>query len=47
MAAAPEHGWVPLYHERYPHAGGPDHDAGWLANEQGYKAELVADQRIS
>lgn len=43
MAAAPTNGWRPLYHERYPHAGGPDHYAGWLENAQGYKLEIVAD----
>ena len=42
MAAAPGHGWAPLYHERYPHAGGPDHYAGWLENTAGFKAEIVA-----
>lgn len=42
MRLAPEHGWRPLYHERYPHAGGPDHYAGWLENARGYKVELVA-----
>lgn len=43
MSAAPEHGWKPLYHDRYPHAGGPDHYAGWLENSAGFKAEIVAD----
>lgn len=43
MAKAPEHGWHPLYHERYPHAGGPSHYAGWLENSAGFKAEVVAD----
>ncbi|GAA1159128.1 VOC family protein [Ornithinicoccus hortensis] len=43
MAQAPEHGWRPLYHDRYPHAGGPDHYAGWLENGAGFKAEVVAD----
>lgn len=43
MAEAPDHGWAPLYHERYPHAGGPDHYAGWLENSAGFKAEVVAD----
>ncbi|MEV7973489.1 VOC family protein [Cellulomonas sp. NPDC089187] len=42
MAEAPEHGWLPLYQERYPHAGGPRHYAGWLANAAGFKIELVA-----
>lgn len=42
MAAAPSHGWQPLYHDRYPHAGGPDHYAGWLENAEGFKVEIVA-----
>ncbi|MGO1562743.1 MAG: VOC family protein [Actinomycetaceae bacterium] len=42
MADAPDHGWRPLYHERYPHAGGPDHYAGWLENSDGFKIEIVA-----
>lgn len=45
MAAAAVHGWNPLYAERYPHAGGPDHYAGWLENDQGFKVEIVADSR--
>ncbi len=44
MSDAPEHGWHPLYQERYPHAGGPDHYAGWLENSAGFKAEVVADE---
>lgn len=43
MAVGPDHGWNRLYHERYPHAGGPDHYAGWLENAQEYKVELVAE----
>lgn len=43
MADAASHGWQPLYAERYPYAGGPDHYAGWLENEDGFKAEIVAD----
>lgn len=43
MAEAPDHGWAPLYAERYPHAGGPDHHAGWLENASGFKVEIVAD----
>ncbi|GAB3601030.1 VOC family protein [Microbacterium tumbae] len=42
MRAAPAHGWAPLYAERYPHAGGPDHYAGWLENAAGFKVEIVA-----
>lgn len=47
MDAAPAHGWQPLYQERYPRAGGPDHYAGWLENAQGYKVELVAESAPS
>jgi catechol 2,3-dioxygenase-like lactoylglutathione lyase family enzyme len=43
MAEGPDHGWTPLYAERYPHAGGPDHYAGWLENSDGFKVEIVAD----
>jgi catechol 2,3-dioxygenase-like lactoylglutathione lyase family enzyme len=43
MADAAAHGWRPLYQDRYPHAGGPDHYAGWLENSDGFKAEVVAD----
>lgn len=42
MADAPSAGWVPLYQERYPHAGGPQHYAGWLENAAGFKVEVVA-----
>lgn len=43
MAEAPANGWRPLYHDRYPHAGGPMHYAGWLENTAGFKAEVVAE----
>ena len=43
MGAARQHGWRPLYQERYPWAGGPDHYAGWLENSAGFKAEIVAE----
>ena len=43
MASAPDHGWRPLYHDRYPRAGGPGYYAGWLENSAGFKAEEVAD----
>lgn len=42
MAEAHTHGWQPLYQDRYPHAGGPNHDAGWLENSAGFKVEIVA-----
>lgn len=44
MADAPAHGRRPLYHDRYPHAGGPEHYAGWLENSAGFKTEIVAER---
>ncbi|GAA1169915.1 glyoxalase [Microbacterium oxydans] len=43
MAEAERHGWRPLYAERYPHAGGDQHYAGWFENASGFKIEVVAD----
>ncbi|WP_156760514.1 VOC family protein [Microbacterium karelineae] len=42
VADAAAHGWTHLYADRYPHAGGPDHYAGWLENAEGFKVEIVA-----
>ncbi len=42
MREAAAHGWRALYAERYPHAGGPNHYAGWLENSAGFKVEVVA-----
>ncbi|MFD5224959.1 glyoxalase [Microbacterium sp. NPDC058342] len=44
MHGAAEQGWSPLYSERYPYAGGPDHCAGWLEDARGFKVEVVADE---
>jgi hypothetical protein len=41
-AAAAGHGWSPLFADRYPHAGGPDRYAAFLADRDGYEVELVA-----
>ena len=43
MVDAPHYGWQPLYADRYPHAGGSDHYAGWLENAAGFKVEVVAE----
>lgn len=43
MDEAVAHGWIPLYHDRYPNAGGDEHYAGWLENQSGFKAEIVAE----
>jgi catechol 2,3-dioxygenase-like lactoylglutathione lyase family enzyme len=42
VADAPSHGWRPLYHDRYPHAGGERHYAAYLENSAGFKVEIVA-----
>ncbi|MGQ4361001.1 VOC family protein [Streptomyces sp. SAS_272] len=42
VAQAPGHGWRPLFAERYPHAGGPEHYAAYLENSDGFEVELVA-----
>ena len=42
VAEAPKHGWSALYADRYPHAGGGEHYAAYLANGAGFKVEVVA-----
>lgn len=39
---AADHGWALLFSDRHPHAGGPDHYAAYLENEDGYEVEVVA-----
>ncbi len=43
VAGAAEHGWTLMFADRHPHAGGPDHYAGFLEDAHGYEVELVAD----
>ncbi|MFF7772745.1 VOC family protein [Streptomyces massasporeus] len=43
-AEAPAHGWRPLFADRYPHAGGPEHYAAYLSNTDGFEVELVASE---
>ncbi|MCK8434515.1 glyoxalase [Streptomyces sp. D2-8] len=43
-AAAPAHGWTPLFADRYPHAGGPEQYAAYLSNTDGFEVELVASE---
>lgn len=38
------HGWHELFAERYPHAGGPDHTALFIANDEGFEVELVTEE---
>ena len=40
--AAVQHGWTLLFSELHPYAGGPGHHAAFIANSDGYEAELVA-----
>lgn len=37
-----KHGWVQLFQDKYPHAGGPGHYAAYLTNSDGFELELVA-----
>ncbi|QUQ72253.1 VOC family protein [Kutzneria sp. CA-103260] len=39
--AAPDHGWTLLFPDKHPYAGGPDHYAAYLADEDGFEVELV------
>ncbi|MDX3190147.1 GNAT family N-acetyltransferase [Streptomyces sp. MN03-5084-2B] len=41
-ARAADHGWRPLFADRYPHAGGAAHYAAYLENAAGFEVELVA-----
>ncbi|MET9659604.1 trifunctional class I SAM-dependent methyltransferase/NUDIX hydrolase/VOC family protein [Streptomyces sp. NPDC006510] len=45
VARAPDHGWRPLFADRYPHAGGEGHIAAYLEDAAGYEVELVAGVR--
>lgn len=42
VEAAPTHAWSLLFPDRHPHAGGPEHYAAYLENDQGFEVELVA-----
>ncbi len=42
VAECVAHGWRPLFADRYPHAGGPQHHAAYLEDEDGFEVELVA-----
>ncbi len=43
-AEAVEHGWSPMFAEKYPYAGGDRHYAAYLENSDGFEVELVALQ---
>jgi catechol-2,3-dioxygenase len=40
---AGDHGWRLMFADRHPHAGGPDHYAAYLEDDDGYEVELVAE----
>ncbi len=44
VAQSLAHGWTLLFQESHPHAGGPDHYAGFLTDQFGFEVELVATQ---
>ncbi|MHB8342281.1 MAG: VOC family protein [Mycobacteriales bacterium] len=45
VAGATAHGWVLLFADRHPHAGGADHYAAYLENADGFEVELVGAKR--
>lgn len=42
---AARHGWRLLFPDRHPHAGGEQHHAAYLENDDGFEVELVAIDR--
>ncbi|ANG86193.1 VOC family protein [Microbacterium aurantiacum] len=43
----PSHGWMHLYADRHPFAGGEDHYAAFLEDAERFKVELVASDDAS
>lgn len=43
--AAPAHGWHELFADRHPYAGGSQHYAAYLEDDDGFEVEVVADRR--
>jgi catechol 2,3-dioxygenase-like lactoylglutathione lyase family enzyme len=41
-AEAAAHGWSLMFRDRHPFAGGADHYAAYVENEDGFEVELVA-----
>ena len=42
VAEAANHGWTLMFADRHPYAGGPQHYAAFLHNQDGYELEIVA-----
>jgi catechol 2,3-dioxygenase-like lactoylglutathione lyase family enzyme len=40
--SAPAHGWRLMFADQHPYAGGPEHYAAYLENDDGYEVELIA-----
>jgi catechol 2,3-dioxygenase-like lactoylglutathione lyase family enzyme len=47
VADAPDHGWTPMFADRFPHASGPQTYAGYLENGDGFEVEIVAPSDAS
>ncbi|GAB3174980.1 hypothetical protein GCM10027059_48010 [Myceligenerans halotolerans] len=43
VAEAASHGWTLMFRDRHPFAGGPDHYAAYLENDDGFEVEIVAE----
>ncbi|MFD2472764.1 VOC family protein [Amycolatopsis silviterrae] len=41
-ADAARHGWRLMFPEKHPHAGGAEHYAAYLENDDGFEVELVS-----
>jgi catechol 2,3-dioxygenase-like lactoylglutathione lyase family enzyme len=42
VAESAAHGWTLMFADRHPYAGGPQHYAAFLHNQDGYELEIVA-----
>lgn len=42
--SAQRHGWQLMFADRHPHAGGDQHYAAYLENDDGFEVELVASR---
>jgi DivIVA domain-containing protein len=42
VSEAPTYGWRLMFADRHPHAGGAQHYAAYLENEEGFEVEVVA-----
>jgi len=42
VSTGTDHGWTLMFPDRHPFAGGDDHYAAYLENQDGFEVELVA-----